>query len=107
MNKMIIGDLLKKYVSFRFSIGSGSSEWQDLKGEFEIIDDFVAGSASRQDYASVKKDLLENFYNRLKNLNQDIIAYSPKNSLEENEKLIVKNRVDYGLRILEEISKLI
>lgn len=106
MKNTIVDDLFKKYISFHFPMGSGSPEWRDLKVEFEVIDDFIAGSDSKN-YSSIEKNIFENFSNRLKKLNDDVTMYAPKDLIEEEEKVTVKGKIDCGLLITQEISKLI
>ena len=100
-----LDQLLDLYLQHKFPPGTGSDHWSDLKTELVVIDDFIVGSASRENLQDIDKNQLPYFYKRLLTLVNDLESYSVIDDEEKREKEIVMQRAKYGLDILNFIGQ--
>lgn len=83
-------------------MSTGSLQWQDLKSDFELIDDAIAGAILTNDQEGgldirKYKEALLSFKERVSN-------YVPKNESEATEKETLENKIAIGFRILDLLS---
>lgn len=101
--KINITDLTKKFSQEKYPISTGSIEWQELKTDYELEDDAVAGTSMYQDYNKIGTEKIKNLKSGLEQFKTRLKMYVPKDELEIKEKETVENKVNIGLRIYEEI----
>lgn len=92
-------NIYEQYSQLKFPIGTGSSEWWEIKTDFETLDDAVMGLSSTLESAKLNSEDLkkrtEFISEHLHNLQERINNYSPTDDVEQSEKEItVKNMLN-------------
>ena len=90
---MIPKELSKKFTAKTFPINTGSTEWWNIKTDFIVESEAVAGSLSFFDRSIVDKDKISKLSNQ----------YRPINSIESDEKEIIIEKIELGLEIYRKI----
>lgn len=98
-------ELTMKYAQGKYPMSTGSDEWQDIKADFEIEDDALAGTSMHADYKSIGFDKINSFKLNLEKFRTRIDDYHTRNELESKEKTILQNKIDIGLEIYKMILK--
>lgn len=99
-----LDQLLDLYLQNKFQPGTGTEDWWDLKTELLVIDDFIVGSTMQESLKEVDQKQLIYFYKRLLELANNIESYNTADDNEVSEKIVVQQRVKYGLDILDHIA---
>lgn len=100
---MIPIELTKKFSEVRYPMNTGSEEWQDLKIDYELIDDSVAGTVSFYDRSVVDKQKIIQLEKELMEFKNRIDAYTPLDQVENREKENIREKIEIGLEIYKTI----
>ena len=83
-------------------MSTGSSEWWDIKTEFEVCNDTVAGMIWSLDHNQrMEPTTIHNHKMRLQRLGERIDDYKLKDETEARELGIVQRKVNAGLKIYD------
>ena len=97
---IVSNELTKKFMQDKYTMNTGSDEWQDIKGDFEMEGDAVMGVIAHEDYyKSLKIDKITEFKIKLEKFKIRVDNYSPKDRTETKEKQILSDKVKIGLEI--------
>ena len=100
----VSNELTKRFTQDKYPMSTGSDEWQDIKGDFEIEGDAVMGTVSKVDgNVQLENDKVVNFKSELEKFKTKLDNYQPKDELEVKEKEILSNKVKIGLEIYNTI----
>lgn len=103
MNK-IDNELTKKFFQNKYPMSTGSYNWRDIKGDYELIDDAVAGTVAHEDYnKSLGREKIKELQLELEKFKVRVINYESKDEVENKEKEIIQNKIDAGLEIYKAI----
>lgn len=101
---MIPNELTIKYAKNKYPMSTGSEEWKNIKGEYEMIDDAIAGTVAHEDYnKSLGVEKVNEFKSSLEKFKVKVDNYTPKDDVEIKEKEILQNKVNIGLDIYQAV----
>jgi hypothetical protein len=102
-------NIYEKYSQLKFPMGTGSSEWWEIKTDFEILDDAVIGLSSTLESNKLDPEELKKrkeFISEHMHIVQDKINnYSPVDDVEESEKVIAVKKVDLISKIYSSLPE--
>jgi len=107
----MIEELYKEFMDSRFNDGpnyhpgTGSHEWWDIKTDYELRSMDVAGAVSYWKVGKLNEVDLPKNQNDLKLFQSRLLSYKPKDDVEKQEKTLISERVEIGLKIFEELIK--
>lgn len=91
---IVFKELTKKFTQEKYPMSSGSDEWQDIKGDFEIEDDALGGAMSYEyNKKSLGQQKLQEFKSELEKFKIRVDNYSSKDDLETKEKEILLGKL--------------
>lgn len=101
--EIIPKELTKKFSEKKYPMGTGSDEWLDIKTDFELEGDAVAGTVAFLDGSVVDKNKVDVLLQELQKFKHRVSEYAPKDDLEKHEKDILEEKIDIGLDIYKRI----
>lgn len=91
-------NIYEEYSQLKFPMGTGSSEWWEIKTDFEILDDAVIGLSSTLQSNKLDLEELKNrkefISEHMHMVQEKINSYSPADDVEESEKAIAIKKID-------------
>lgn len=101
--------LYEEYFQLKFPLSTGSTEWWDIKTDFEVLDDTLIGLSSTLEIKKIDPQELEQSKNfiadRLHVLNDKIDSYIPQDDEEKFEKEVVAKKIVLADQIYNALVK--
>lgn len=99
----IPNELTIKYSQLKYSMGTGSDEWQNVKADFELESDAFGGTLSHFDHKSIDNNKVGSFISDLEKFKQRVESYNSKDDVEKNEKNVLLEKINIALEVYKMI----
>jgi hypothetical protein len=92
-------ELSKEYHRIKYNIGSGSFDWFNIKSDFEIQDEMLMSQVFQKEKGELDINKASEFQKSMEAFKEKINSYLPLNEEENQEKVLLLQKVDIGLEI--------